>query len=278
MRTLRRLLIMLVVAYALACAVLYFAQAHFIFFPEREVQVTPQTFGCAFEELKFPAADSSQLDVWWLNQTATPGLPALLYMHGNAGNIGANAEHACRLSKFGFPVLIFDYRGYGHSEGQFPNEQRAYEDADTAFSLLKSKYGYTNERILLYGHSLGGAVAIELAHRHPVVAGLIVESSFTSIVEMSTRAPQYRIFPIGLLVNQRLESIKKVPELKMPKLFIHGATDEIVPFKFGEKLYAAAAQPKRFLKVPGAGHENSAAVGGELYKNAVMEFVATLQK
>ncbi|MBI2682991.1 MAG: alpha/beta fold hydrolase, partial [Acidobacteriales bacterium] len=214
----------------------------------------------------------NRLHGWWLKGSSPL---TLIYHHGNGGNVGANADHACRLNQYGFSVLLFDYRGYGLSDGEFPSEQRVYEDADAAWRFTVEK-GTAPRNILLYGHSLGGAVAVEMAMRHPDAAGLIVESSFTSILEMAKLDRVFRYFPLALLLDQSMDSIHKVPKLKMPVLFMHGTADAIVPPEMSRALEIAAARPKSLVFIRGAGHEDCAAVGGAAYRNAVIQFAAGL--
>ncbi|MCU1285304.1 MAG: phospholipase, partial [Acidobacteriales bacterium] len=209
-------------------------------------------------------------------QAGSSNRRALIYFHGNGGSIGANAAHACRLSRMGFAVLIFDYRGYGRSEGGPPTEKQVYDDAEQAWNFLLTKEPLSdpspdkiNAKPVIYGHSLGGAVAVEMATRHPEASALIVESSFTSIQEMAKQSPQFRFFPTWLILNQHMDSLEKMFTVKMPVLVIHGTADNIVPFAMSEKLYAAAPGKKQLFLVPGAGHENCASVAGEKYQEAV---------
>ncbi len=152
------------------------------------------------------------------------------HLHGNGLNIGANIAHASRFHQLGFSVLLIDYRGYGRSEGAFPNEKKVYQDAATAWNYLVQKLQIPPRHIFIYGHSLGGAIAIDLAVKHPNAAGLIVESSFTSIREVVAYRNLFWMFPVNLILTQRFESIKKLPQLRMPILFIHGTADSTVPF------------------------------------------------
>jgi pimeloyl-ACP methyl ester carboxylesterase len=306
--------------YLLLCVGLYLHQSKFIFIPQREVEFTPRDFGCSFEEVRFESG-GKVLHGWWIPGDAqasalvgagTVGVgmagDSLIYFHGNGGSIGANAAHACRLSRVGFGVLIFDYRGYGKSEGGPPTVNRVYEDAEQAWQYLLRREAATspakddhgpgqggraqnetsnetgNEaakeagnhrgRTVIYGHSLGGAVAIELAKRHPEAGALIVESTFTSIREMAKQSPMFRPFPTWLVVNQ-MDSLKSIAQVRMPVLLIHGTADGVVPAQMAEKLYAAAPGRKQILLVTGAGHENCASVAGPRYAQAVAEFMKT---
>jgi fermentation-respiration switch protein FrsA (DUF1100 family) len=133
-------------------------------------------------------------------------------------------------------------------------------------------------RIFLYGHSLGGAVAIELASRHPQLAGIIIEGSFTSVSAVAKEISLYRLFPIDWILTQKFDSINKIPNLKMPMLFIHGTADDIVPSKMSQELYAVAPQPKQLLLVPEAGHDDVAKLGGVKYLQAIEQFIEQASK
>src|SRR5947209_15187155 len=158
----KRVFFALLVIYAIACAALYAEQTRFIFFPSREVVTVPADFGCSSSEITIPEGEH-RLRGWWLPGTNGK---TVIYFHGNGGNIGENAEHACRFQKMGFSTLLFDYRGYGKSDGGFPSERSVYADGDRAWSYLMEKH-LTPADIVIYGHSLGAALAVEIATRHP---------------------------------------------------------------------------------------------------------------
>jgi len=214
------------------------------------------------------------LNGWWLPADQVLA-PAVLYLHGNDKNIGSNLEHVARLRDGGLSVLIVDYRGYGKSGGSFPSETTVNEDAEAAWKYLVKTLHADPRRTFIYGHSLGGAIALELALNHPEAAGLIVESAFTSMAAMA--AASYPLFPVGLLLNQHFDNLTKASSLRVPVLFIHGENDVLVPYAMSERLYQAAPQPKRLLLVHGAGHGDSATVGGVAYANAVRDFVQKFQ-
>ncbi|MCS6814450.1 MAG: lysophospholipase, partial [Cyanobacteria bacterium] len=177
------IVLLLAAAYVSVCLLLLWQQARFIFFPHATLEKTPETFDLPYETVWIPvtaAKDKPEhLHGWWIPARQPHG-KVLLYLHGNTNNIGANVEHAGRFHRLGFSVLLVDYRGYGQSEGSFPSEQQVYADAEAAWHYLVQQRGINPEQIVIYGHSLGGAIAIELATRHPQASGLIVESSFTS--------------------------------------------------------------------------------------------------
>lgn len=263
--------------YLALCFYLYVRQTYFIFIPQRQVESTPKDFGCDFAETDL-SSDGSKLQAWKLPaQSATPEPRfALLYLHGNYGSIGANAEHACRLSRMGFDVFIFDYRGYGNSEGGPPTEKAVYEDAEAAWQMVMKNAAPS--KTIIYGHSLGGAVAVELASKHPEAAGLITESAFTSVYDVARRDATYAIMPLRLLITERLDSLSKVDRIKMPKLFMHGDADQVVPADMAKSLYDRAPEPKQLVIIPGGGHDNSAVTAPQLYRAAIHDFTQALDR
>ncbi|MCY7322377.1 MAG: alpha/beta hydrolase, partial [Phormidesmis sp. CAN_BIN36] len=146
--------------------------------------------------------------------------------------------------------------GYGRSEGSFPSETTVYQDAQTALDYLVRERRILPKKIVVYGHSLGGAVAIDLASQNSQIAGLIVSSSFTSMQQMAARDWKFRLFPIELILTQKFDSVGKVRSLKVPTLFIHGLDDVLIPVSIGKALYEAAPQPKQLLLIPNAGHNH----------------------
>ena len=200
----------------------------------------------------------------------------VLYLHGNGSNVGANVEHAHRFHRLGLSVFVMDYRGYGKSQGDFPSESQVYEDAQLAWDYLVKQRGVNPNQIYIYGHSLGGAIAIDLAVRHPEAAGLIVEGSFTSTRAMvNFQKGLFWMFPIDLLLTQRFDSLSKVDRLQMPVLFIHGTADNVVPVEMSKKLFDAAPEPKQLYIVPDGGHNNLAQIGGAEYLQIVSHFLGS---
>ncbi|BAZ53341.1 hypothetical protein NIES4103_60150 [Nostoc sp. NIES-4103] len=268
--------IVVAIAYLAICLFLFIQQPRLIFYPSRVIEKTPELFNLPYEEVYLPVwVKSGKVEYihgWWI-QNNQPDAKVLLYLHGNAINVGANISHANRFYQLGFSVLLIDYRGYGRAQGRFPNEMRVYQDAMIAWNFLVQQQQISPSEIFLYGHSLGGAIAIDLAVKQNQAAGLIVESSFTSIREVIAYRNVFRIFPIDLLLTQRFESIKKVPQFKLPVLFIHGTADSTIPSFMSEKLYAAASEPKTLFLVPDAEHNNTATVGDIKYLRKVKAFV-----
>lgn len=267
------------IAYIASCILLFILQTRFIFKPTAITPKTPDAFNIAYEEVWLPITNNSgkieKLHGWWIpaKSSGKPG-QVLLYLHGRGFNIGANINQSYRFRHLGFSVLLIDYRGYGRSQGSFPNESQVYEDAETAYNYLVKQRQLLPSQILLYGHSMGGAVAIELAIKHPEAAGLIVQSSFTSMADMVERYSFMQIFPVRLLLTQRFNSIAKVESLRMPVLFVHGTADPFIPAAMSKKLYAISPEPKGFLLVPNAKHNNGDAFfnNGE-YRQTIVDFV-----
>lgn len=253
------------------CAYLDVKQREWIFRPQREVHSTPADVGLRYDELwltvQGAAPEGERVNGWWI--PAGAGAPTILYLHGARWSLSNNLHRIGRLHRMGFGVLAIDYRGFGRSDGDLPSEAQAYADAQAAWDHLRRREPDPARRFV-YGHSLGGAVAIELAARNHDVGGVIVESSFTSIRDM-VDALGYTSFD-GLL-TQHFDSLAKVPSVTAPILFVHGTSDRFVPPAMTEKLYAAAREPKRLLLVENGTHSNTLGIGYERYLSAVRELV-----
>ena len=268
----------LAIAYIASCILLFILQTRFIFQPTAIIQKTPDAFNITYEEVWLPITNKlgkiEKLHGWWIpGKSSGESAKVLLYLHGNGLNIGANINQSYRFRQFGFSVLLIDYRGYGRSQGSFPNESQVYEDAETAYNYLVKQRQLSPSQILLYGHSLGGAVAIELAIKYPKSAGLIVQSSFTSMADMVDRYGFMRIFPVRLLLTQRFNSIAKVQLLRMPVLFVHGTADPFIPATMSKTLCAVSSEPKKLLLVPNAKHNNGDAFfNNDEYRETIMDF------
>lgn len=261
------------VLYVVACGYMWATQLDHVFEPTPVLQTTPDRLAMKFEELRIPVgsgADKGELYGWWV-PAENANAPTFLYLHGNYRNIGNNLEHSQRLHNLGYNVLLVDYRGYGKSSGSKPSEAKVYEDAEAAWQYLLKVRGVKPQQAFIYGHSLGGGVAIDLAVHHPEAAGLITESTFTSMVDMGKLS--YPLLPVDWLINQRFESLKKVSGIKIPVLFIHGTWDKKIPYQMAQQLYAAAPQPKMLVLIEGGEHNNTGAIGWVEYRDAVSAFV-----
>jgi fermentation-respiration switch protein FrsA (DUF1100 family) len=192
----------------------------------------------------------------------------ILFSHGNAEDLGTNDSFLKELRDDGFAVFAYDYRGYGTSDGS-PSEANSYADADLAYEYVTNELNIPSERLILHGRSLGAAVSIDLASRQNA-GGLIVESGFTSAFRVLTKV---KVMPFD-----KFDSIKKIPAISCPILFIHGKVDRLIPFHHAESLFAAATAPKYFLWIDAAGHNDVAAKDRSAYFGAIREFAANLPK
>lgn len=240
-----------------------------IFFPPRYPQgfSPPQTYGLDPEEVWLTTTDGVKLNAYFLPAPDSPKV--LLWFHGNAENIGMGLPRLKELAQLGVSILEPDYRGYGKSEGS-PNEAGVYRDGDAAYRYLVEARHFEPRNIFIYGHSLGGAVAVDLASRHEC-GGLIVESSFTSVPEIARHI--YRLPILEYLPRSRFDSLAKIARVRAPVLIIHGTRDPVVPFEMGRRLYEAAPEPKSFLPIEGAGHDDPSLVGGAAYFNALASLI-----
>jgi uncharacterized protein len=264
--------------YLFSCIFLYFYQIEFIFSPRREITSNPQELGLAYEEIFIPVTnpDRSIEEIHaWLMIGSKSQPKYLLYLHGCCENISKNIEQARQFQQRGFSVLLIDYRGFGKSGGYSPSEEKAYADVLSAWNYLIKQRQAKPSEILIYGNSLGGAIAINLAAMQPEAMGLIVESSFSSMTEMIKERPIPPIFPVNLLLHQKFDSITKINSLKIPLLFIHGKKDNVTPFRMTEELYAIAPNPKKLVLIPEGGHFDSA-MHDQNYWYEVDKFVESL--
>ena len=272
-----RIVIILVGCFVGVVVLMAVFERSLIFFPTRypegswDTEAVARGSGCTLEDRYFSAGDGVRLHGWWCRRTrGGAGDPVLLFFHGNAGNLSDRADLAIELAtRTGAEVFIVGYRGYGRSEGR-PDEEGLYLDARAAWSHLTNDGGVAPRRIVAFGKSLGGAVAVDLASWAPVV-GLIVESSFTSVPDMA-RA-HYPFVP-RFMIRTRMDSLAKIRSVSCPKLFIHSRSDEVVPYRLGRELFEAAGDPKRFHDVDGAGHNETSIVGGDSYFDAIADFLA----
>lgn len=249
------------------CVFITLLQSRLIYFPTRDYPVTPADIGLEFEDLTLETSDGVAIAAWYVPRLDPKG--SVIFCHGNAGNISDRLHSIKLLHGLGLNVLIFDYRGYGRSKGR-PTEAGTYEDAVATWQYLVEMRGESPDRVVLFGRSLGGAVAIELARRH-TPAALIVESTFTSLVDVGRL--HYPLLPVRLLLTYRYDSLDKVSQIKCPKLFIHGRDDELIPIDNGRRLFAAAAEPKQFLETPG-GHNEAGFTYSMEFTDRLAAFIA----
>jgi len=240
--------LLLALLYAALVTLLWFRQESMLFLPNipsRQLMATPADIGLSYEALRLATADGETLDAWFI--PASPERAVLLFFHGNAGNISHRLDSLRIFHDLGLSVLIFDYRGYGRSSGR-PSEQGTYEDARAAWRQLVGERGVAADRIVLFGRSLGGAVATRLATEHQP-AGLIVESTFRSVPALA--AEIYWFLPVRSLARLEYPAERLISSVQAPVLVVHSAEDEIIPFRHGEALHVAAGSSSRLLALRG---------------------------
>jgi fermentation-respiration switch protein FrsA (DUF1100 family) len=242
----------------------------FIFHSSRDVLSTPDQLGMNYEDVWFRSTDGVQLHGWYV-PADSPG-PLVVYFHGNAANISHRVKNLQYLHRLGLPVFIFDYRGYGASEGRPLREQDLYRDGRGALDWLRQR-GWQPERMIYFGRSLGAAVALQMALETPP-AGVVLECSFTSLRDMGRkRSPVTFALAGWWALGEPFDNFAKIPRLQRPLLIIHGDRDQVVPWSMGKSLFDNAPEPKTFLSVSGAGHSDSYLVGGTDYQIAWENFL-----
>jgi fermentation-respiration switch protein FrsA (DUF1100 family) len=249
-------------------------EKYVIYVPDRTVEATPQSEGIAYEEVWFPAADGVKLHGWLI--PAQGARFTLVWFHGNAGNISHRVDNIKHLHHLlSLSVFIFDYRGYGKSAGRLADlsEEATYRDAEGALRYVRGRRDADRTRLVYFGRSLGTAIAVEMARRHPP-AGLILETPFTSVADMARVVMP--LLPTGGLLQTRYDSLAKIREIRVPLLVLHGDRDDVIPYEQGRRLYEAANQPKTFYTIRGARHNNTYIVGDRPYFDAWARFLRGL--
>ncbi|MCX6143385.1 MAG: alpha/beta hydrolase [Ignavibacteriales bacterium] len=269
---LRSLIIAAVSALIIWTIVLMIFEEKFIYFPQKypkgaydQARSIPNLRDCWIK-----TKDSVTIHAWFA--PAESARATLVVSHGNAGNISHRYLLLRSLQRHGFNVLMYDYRGYGRSEGT-PTEDGIYKDGLAAYDYAVSLPEVKPERVFLWGTSLGGAVAIDVA-THRQVAGLILESTFTSAKDVARIV--YPFLPVQLFMHTKLNSLEKIRTLSIPILLIHGAHDSIIPIGLGRKLFNAANEPKDFYEIPNADHNDTFFMGGDDYFARVDRFAASI--
>ena len=257
----------LVVVYMLLLAYVYVKQGSMLYFPLKEIEATPLAIGLDYRELTLRTKDGVDISAWYIPAENARGY--LLFCHGNAGNISHRLDSIRIFHNLGLCVLIFDYRGYGRSKGA-PDEEGTYRDAEAGWDYLVNSLHVKPGEIILFGRSLGSAVAAETALRKKAGA-LIMESGFTSVPDLGSSF--YPYLPVRLLSKYRYASIEKVAKIKIPKRFVHSPDDEIIPYEQGRRLFESASEPKEFLKLTG-GHNEGFLLSGNTYVEGVKGFLS----
>ncbi|MCP4898335.1 MAG: alpha/beta hydrolase [bacterium] len=254
------------VGFATIVIAMVWFEGSLIYYPTRhpdgfwDTQALAQQSGFDIDDCYFEAEDGVKTHGWLCRPKQNEGsqLPVLLWFHGNAGNLSHRADLMIAYASQGVEVLLVDYRGYGRSEGR-PSEKGLYRDARAAWDFLTVERGIEPRQIIVFGESLGGAVAVQLASGVKP-AGLLLVSTFTSVSDMAAR---HFPFVPRFLIRTKMNSESVITQIHCPKLVIHGSEDEIVPFKLGRELFDAATEPKRFIEVQRAHHNDLWMIGGQ---------------
>jgi hypothetical protein len=261
----RFLVVICVVALLLAAALAGklmiedFLERNFVFYPVKPLAYSPREWGMDYEDVYFATPDGVRLNAWLI--IAAQDAPMALWYHGNAGNIADRVENARLLFDRGLSIFLVDYRGYGKSEGA-PSEKGIYIDGQASYDYLISKKVTTPEQLIIFGRSLGTAVATHVASRNKC-AGVILESAITNMADMAR--VHYPVIPGLGGLKHKFNSIDRIPLVKAPVLFFHGDMDDIVPYELGRKLFEAATSEKEFYTILGANHNDTYFVGGKEY-------------
>ncbi len=255
--------------YVLLALMLFLFQDRMVFLsnmPGRTLTATPKDAGFDFEDVFLETSDGLKLHGWYVPAAQTSGV--VLFLHGNAGNISHRLDSIAIFHELGLDTLIIDYRGYGRSQGK-PSEKGTYLDAEAAWHYLVSSRGVAADRIIVFGRSLGGAVAAWLASQY-TPAALIVESSFSSALDMARKL--YPFMPVRLITRLEYPVSQYVSRLQCPLLVIHSRDDEIIPFTMAEAIYDSATEPKSLLEIWGD-HNNGFLLSGDRYLSGINEFI-----
>jgi fermentation-respiration switch protein FrsA (DUF1100 family) len=255
--------------YAAFTALIFFSQDRMLFLPNspgREIEVTPARIGLDYKQLTLDTEDGVKIDAWFI--PASSRGPTLLFFHGNAGNISHRLDSIQIFHELALNVLIIDYRGYGRSTGT-PSEQGLYQDAEAAWNYLTKSRGIDAKEIVIYGRSLGGAVATWLAAKTQPAA-VILESTFTSVPDMAAKL--YPLLPVRWLARLDFNAQENIRRIKSPVLILHSRDDEIVPFEHARLLFEAAHEPKKLIALHG-GHNDGFIVSGQFYLDNLRRFI-----
>ena len=266
MDSLLRILTFAAIVYSMVVALAWFFQRNLLYFPDKTAIPPAMTVARDMEVIHLTAADGVALEAWY--KAAAPGRPTILLFHGNGGNLAYRADKARILLDRGFGVLLAAYRGYGGSGGS-PSEAGLLADGRAAMDFLH-KAGVAPGNIVLYGESLGSGVAVAMAGEYDVAA-LLLEAPFSSVVDVA--ASHYAFLPVRWLIKDKFDSLARIGRVRVPILVIHGEHDEIIPNALGQRLFAAANEPKELRIIAGARHNNLFAAGG---RDAVLEFLEGL--
>lgn len=256
----------LLVGYVAISGALYLLQGQMIYHPTTAISATPSALGYEYEDVEFVAEDEVQLHGWFIPKESAE--LTVLYFHGNAGNISGRLETIQLLHELGLNVFMFDYRGYGKSEGA-PSEKGTYKDAQAAWKYLQTARAKPDSSIVIMGRSLGGSIAAWLSARKSPVA-TIIESTFTSAADLG--AELYPWLPVRWMIRYEYNTLKNIKAVESPLFMAHSRDDQIVPFHHGKTLFEAAPEPKTFIELEGS-HGSGFWETGDKYRDGLQKFL-----
>jgi len=262
-----------VIGYVGFLLLLILRQGSMVYYPDtpsRELTATPDQIGLPYENVYLATDDQQKLHGWFIPARKERG--TVLFFHGNAGNISHRLESVLIFNELHLSVFIFDYRGYGNSSGK-PSELGTYRDARAALHYLTNSRHISANRLIYFGRSLGGAVAAQLAAEHPPKA-LILESTFTSAPDMASHL--LPIFPMRWLIRFSYNTVDHIKTIHCPVLIVHSPEDEIIPYRFGRRLFETANEPKQFIIIHG-GHNEGFMQSGQNYIKGLKHFLTTIE-
>ena len=268
LRSTIHILLLLLLALAGFALWLRHNESRLIYFPEHTLEGNPLRAGLTYEDVWLHSDDGIKLHGWFMPSRQPSGL-TLLLLHGNAGNISHRMDKYAVLLGLGVNVFALDYRGYGSSTGE-PSEAGLYHDADTAYHYLTGQRGIAPQRLILYGESLGSAVAVDLASKQPS-GGVILEEAFTSAADVAQQ--MYPFLPMRWLVRSKFDTLDKIARINAPLLILHSQDDELFPLSYAQRLLVAARLPKQLVVLHG-GHNDAFVVSATQYRTALQQFFA----
>jgi len=252
----------------------WFEQAN-VYHPTTSMASNGDALRVPWEEVRFRTQDDLELGAWFFPAATNSPLRhlAVLISHGNGGNISHRLPTYSLLLELGVNVFAYDYRGYGQSQGK-PNESGTYLDAEAALAWLRNR-GFDAPQVVAFGESLGGGIATELAVRHPNLRGLVLQSTFTSLIDLGTEL--FPILPVRTIARYRYDIVAKLPRLQMPVLILHSREDTLIPYHHAERNFSAAREPKALREISGD-HNDQPTVDPDLISNALREFLSPIRR
>jgi hypothetical protein len=263
-----KILIYIVIGILLVFGYIKYIESQSFFYPLKNIEYTPDSIKLPFKNVYIKTQDNIQINGWFI--PCSHAKYTILFFHGNAGNIGLRLEKIRLLHDMNMNIFIIDYRGYGNSQGR-PSEQGLYSDAKAAYDYLVNNLNIKTAEIIVYGESLGAAVAVHLACEAKVAA-LILEGAFSKSRDLAEK--YYPLIP-SFLFSDKFNSLAKIKKVSVPKLFMHSRTDEIVPFVLAKKLYNAADNPKKFIELSGS-HNATYLDSIDIYLSSISLFIKGL--